>query len=369
MRINSINFITKICGTQTANKPSSTNYQTAPLKADTVSFCGRFDDRFPKHFLKEILSHGVIDPISGQIPIPTDTMKLPAHHALNVLRHRFTDMKPAHQVVFAILDEISKQSPRKNIQELLQAKRPKAEKRLGKIQRDTLDDLAFIASALPKDLKSEFVLLQQNTKDLIFNADKNPRKKFKRKNIISAYDDFALKLQDDKLRVAIMKKIRDLPTSENSLDAFIVKYSDRSPEEIGTTLYYKDFANLDHITPESQGGKIAIWTSYSSNANRGDISWSNLLDDNPQSAKNAQRCIDRYIQIQQKELRKQPETRNLLKEYIYALRNEFYLASEGKLALDISKLGKISDQMREREFLRFAEMGKMKEWTEVQNLD
>ena len=184
-------------------------------------------------------------------------------------------------------------------------------------------------------------------------------KKFKRKSAISEFDDFALSLSDDKVRLKIMNAIRQLPTSDNNTNAFIVKYSSRSPEEIGMKLYNKDFGTMEHIIPESSGGRIVIWECSEDNGARGNKPLNMQLSQKPEMFGYLQKHFDRLIQIYYEDAPTPylATQKNLLKEYIFTAKNEFAIASRQVLNIDISALGDIPAFMIIREIKRIRDMG------------
>ena len=244
------------------------------------------------------------------------------------------------------------------MKELLEMLRPKEVKRLIIEQNEVLNEIHLLRGYVPGNRVSELETLILNTKDILLQRN-NPTKRFKRKSAISLFDDFALTLHDDELRVKIMNTIRKMPTSENNPNAFIVKYSSRSPEEIGMKLYNKDFGTLEHIIPDSQGGRIVIWECCEDNGARGNRSIQEQILEHPEMPENFQKHIDRLINIYHGKptstyLRFQ---KDMQAEYILALKNEYAIASKGELNADISALGDIPPHIILNEIKRIKDMG------------
>ncbi len=325
---------------------------------DSVHFKARITDRFPKDFLKDILMFGLPCPICNKDMIPLELLNEPAHQALKLFHNNVSEMTPINQVIFANLKHFAPKHKNKNIAELLQVMFPKAERNLISEQREILDELNFFSREIKNTSKAkELRKLISNTFEIIFSSGKNNR--FKRKKVIESFDKFANTLYNEKQKKKIYTLIRELPTSENSVNAFVVKYAHRSPEEIGMKLHRKDFATLEHIIPDSRGGRLVIWECSEDNAERGNSPIWEQLKKHPEMTTNIQKHFDRLIEIYKLEFKAtQPPARQaLLKEYIFALKNEYAIASKGIINPDISKLGTIPAKMINREIIRIKEMG------------
>lgn len=327
--------------------------------ADTINFGAKFDERFSKTFLRELLNCGLPCPICGKNLVPLNKLNEPAVDALEIFAPHVDEMSSINRIIYNKLSELAPLHPQKNIQDLLKMLHKKAEKDLVREQVNVLNELFILTNDIPKNKIKELRELINETKNILFKNTKDKNRRFKRKSALSRFDDFALTLENDKTRVKLMSTIRALPTSENNKNAFIVKYTTRSPEEIGMKLYNKDFGTMEHITPESEGGKVVIWGCSEDNGERGNIPIPKQLAQKPQMKENLQKHINRLIEIYYDNsgspyLQTQKQ---LLKEYIFTLKNEYAIASKGRLNADISKLGEIPPDMIVREIQRIKQMG------------
>lgn len=329
------------------------------LNVDTVSFSAKITEKYPKEFLKELVQLGLPCPICNKEMIALEFMNRPAQESLMLLADKYDAMSPIGQVMYKQLRFLSKKHPTKNIQELLQTQFKKAEMKLIVEQREILDSLNFVSWQLPDKKGIELRALIGETFETIFKRESNPKKRFKRKKVIENFDAFANTLYDQKLKKKISKAIRELPTSDNSINAFVVKYASRAPEEIAMKLHREDFATLEHIIPESKGGRLVIWECSEDNAERGNSFILEQLNKHPEMPTSLQKHIDRLIDIHKVDFEFEPkEKRNLLKNYIFSLQNEFAIASKGVIKPDISQLGPIPPYMIEAEISRIKEMGR-----------
>ena len=69
-------------------------------------------------------------------------------------------------------------------------------------------------------------------------------------------------VNDLKTQISLVEDIKEtayfLPTSNTSKNAFVVKYSDRSHDEISKRLVRSSLQTIEHIHPESDGGENNI---------------------------------------------------------------------------------------------------------------
>ncbi len=328
---------------QTPVKAAPPPTDTFVKSIDTVNFSAKLDERFPKYFLKELLKFGLPCPVCNKDMIPLERLCEPALETLKFFTPHLDEMTPMNKLMYQKMSELAPLHPEKNIQELLGIMQPEAEKALIFEQREILDGLNFLSRDLPETKGKELRKLIGKTFEEIFNVDIDVDKRFKRKRTIAKFDKFAKSVKDKEIAEKIIHTIRQLPTSDVSPNAYIVKYATRDPENIGMKMFADDFGTLEHIIPESQGGSVVIWECSADNAARGAISIRNQHALNPNMAENLQTHINKLIDIHDNEWPnfKTPNAKSKLKEYIFALRNEFFIASNGKIDLDISGLKSI----------------------------
>lgn len=348
------------------NAQSQTPVKAAPpptdmftRNVDTVSFSAKLDERFSKKFLKELLILGLPCPVCRKNLIPLEVMSNPAVDSLKIFTPNLDKMSDINRQAYQKLAEIAPLYPEKNIQKLLQVMFPNAERNLILVQRDILDSLNFLSRELPDDKGINLRKIIGTTFEEIFQRQTDSEKRFKRKRTIQKFTKFSRSIEDKKLAGQITDSIQRLPTSTSSLDAFIVKYAYRDPENIGMKLYPDDFGTLEHIIPESQGGRIVIWECSADNSARGSISINNQHLLNPDMGENIQNSINRLINIHNTdEWRKltEPNAKAKLKEYIFAVRNDYLIASKGKICVDIEALGSIPLDVINTEIKRIREI-------------
>lgn len=166
---------------------------------------------------------------------------------------------PIESKIATELIQQSKQKPKMNAQELLESMLPWASKKLINKQQPILDKFPEIIDKLTEETKQTAL---ENLAD-IQERIKHPVSKhlFKKKTAVGTYVEL---LKEEKSKnannpntpflIKIVETLNTLPTSENNIDAFIVKYSRRSPREIGERLLEPSLSSVEHIEPDSSGG-------------------------------------------------------------------------------------------------------------------
>ncbi len=82
--------------------------------------------------------------------------------------------------------------------------------------------------------------------------------KFSNKAFSHDLYDVLKDLDDTKLRAKICKLAEELPTSETSIHAFILKHDEASSDTIGTNLLEPSVITVEHMKPSSEGGVDAL---------------------------------------------------------------------------------------------------------------
>lgn len=124
-----------------------------------------------------------------------------------------------------------------------------------------------------------------------------------------------------------------LPTSKNSINAFIVKYHDRSEKEIGERLLNQSVGNIEHIHANSLGGENEaanfMFTTTALNSERGNMPIQSFMKLHPNIPKHCQEYTDDIINAGNKGRLKDHEW------YPYLFKDT--LEEESGIVVDISK--------------------------------
>lgn len=124
---------------------------------------------------------------------------------------------------------------------------------------------------------------------------------FNRKTFIENIKNITDKLEDVKLAHRINQAAIKLPTSHDSLSAFVMKNLELSSDKIGYNMVSGSIGSIDHLIPFSKKGRncidnYAITTSYY-NSERAHRSIDTQLRKRPQAYTFCQQYIDRLIEL------------------------------------------------------------------------
>lgn len=179
------------------------------------------------------------------------------------------------------------------------------EDKMGKNKKPTSKELKsfyklanyFENSSLQKD--KDLDLLFQSTKARLLRIPFEA--KFKRKAFIHDLEKITNQLNDKKLAHKMIQTARELPTSKDSLSAFIVKEADRSAAQIGYDLLADSVGSADHLITAKAGGANDtynyILASRRYNSERAHSKLETVIEKNPEIRTYSQKQIDRLIEL------------------------------------------------------------------------
>lgn len=348
--------------------------------ANSVNFTGAvqktqelFEVKFPKSFFQKLIrEEDIPDAYTGITLIPNCRIPffkqmgifgINSSAAVSELRNFRGSMFPIEKEIFKLLEAQSKKHPDLNLQELLKLKYPQAEKTLITQQANILNKIHFIIRQLPQKEYQPARMLLIKSFDQIFEPNPIPERRFSRKNFLRELHK--IEINDEKIKKRVLEIAGKLPQSTNSINAFIVKYSQpyklrynnktgdytrikRDSVEIGTRLLEPSVGTVDHIHPQAayraenkarKNGdetakdlstyKVTVLTSKKINEEKGNIP----LDDFIKISKydipnNIQKHFDVLTHIAEKQAHngKIKEAAQLA-DYILVLKNEFELRS------------------------------------------
>lgn len=169
---------------------------------------------------------------------------------------------------------------------------------------------------------------------------------FERKSFIHELEKITRKLNNNEFAQKFDKISQKLPTSKENISAFIVKYSSENNTKIGTNLLLGGTCSVDHLVAKKNGGanKLANYglTSIITNSKKTNIPFDEWVRKHPQTGKNCQKYVDRFIELYKQGIFKKVSKGNkkLDKTYIEDFAKTIYKISpkEKRIILDISKL-------------------------------
>lgn len=162
---------------------------------------------------------------------------------------------------------------------------------------------------------------------------------FSRKSFIYDLLKIIKPLNNSKLEDKVLKIASRLPTSSNSLSAYILKLSAEPPEKIGYRILRPTTASVEHILPKSCGGaddmsNFGGATAYINSA-RKSIELDKWAIIHPEVRDNCQKYVNRLIELYHKGIFRK---HNISPRYIYDFKKTVEKQSKGIIKLDISQI-------------------------------
>lgn len=154
-------------------------------------------------------------------------------------------------------------------------------------------------------------------------------------DVVRTIEDYPDSNVQDKI-ISIAQK---LPTSQESLSAYILKISTEPSDKIGFRLIWPSLASIEHLLPRSCGGKdimanFGVATTRE-NSERKSIDFTEQLERRPNAPKNCQKYVNRLIELYHNGTF---ELLGINPKYVTDFANTIYTLSNKTLKLDTSKL-------------------------------
>lgn len=150
-------------------------------------------------------------------------------------------------------------------------------------------------------------------------------------------------IPDEQLKNQMIKSACKLPTSSQSLSAYILKITHEPSDKICSRLLWPSLASVEHLLPRSCGG-ADIMANYAGattreNSIRKSIDFMEQLKLRPDTPKYCQQYVDRLIDLYKQGIF---EKNKINPKYIIDFKNTIYKLSNKTVDLDISELYKSS---------------------------
>lgn len=162
---------------------------------------------------------------------------------------------------------------------------------------------------------------------------------FSRKSFIYDIAKLIEDLPDKNLQEKFITTAQKLPTSQESMSAYVLKISAESPEKIGHRILWPYLASVEHILPRSCGGKDIMdnfgGASTRANSNRKSVDFVTHLKQHPEIRENCQKYVDKLIELYHDGVFRKL---NITPKYVIDFKKTILTQSNGMLNLDISKL-------------------------------
>lgn len=241
--------------------------------------------------------------------------------------------QPVEAKMFEYFERFSKNNPHLTLPDCLRGLYDDALARLKIEEFKVLDEVDRLSNDMSPKTALDVRYKTTYCRDIIIANREDER--FKRKNLL-LYLDQMNPLEDEK---EAYEKMRDralyLPTSSTSENAFIVKYADRSQNEIAKRLLRASVATVEHIKPDHLGGKNAlsnfILVSAAMNSLRGHLSLAKFVE----RFSFIPACCQKYIEAIIADLNRGGILRGH-EAYPYQVKRNLYKESNGFINLDLT---------------------------------
>lgn len=161
---------------------------------------------------------------------------------------------------------------------------------------------------------------------------------FKRKSFIYDLAKIINDLPSKREQEKILNIAQKLPTSQESLSAYVLKAVNETPEKIGHRIMWPYLASVEHIFPRSCGGADSLsnfgGATTRTNSMRKNIDFVTQLRQHPEARENCQKYVDRLIELYHQGIFAK---HNINPKYIEDFKNTIAKQSRNSLILDISK--------------------------------
>lgn len=256
-----------------------------------------------------------------------------AEDSIILLSNYIKHMLPTEKSLFAVFKDFSKLNPDDNLQNCLQMMRENCLNKLKLEEFEVLD----VVDSLSKKLSTQTALkLRAKTtkcRQIIISDSK--RDTFKRRTFLDSLEEIIPKQNEKEIFNNIKNKALFLPTSESSINAFVVKYSKRKQTEIVRRIFIASTGSIEHITPASLGGLNTIGnfllTTASGNRYRENMRLVEYIKRHPKIPKYMQMYTDDIINEIHSGGLKGNET------YPYKIKEKLMKESEGRIMISLSK--------------------------------
>lgn len=216
---------------------------------------------------------------------------------VHVLQKYKKNMQPIELKIFERIEAASQSAVRKTLPQLLNMWYDESLINLKLEEFRIIDTIDALSQQLSPE--TELKIREKTTKCRQSLVDGSAEAPFKRKSIIASIAEIQPKTGEEEVLDNLKNYSFKLPSSSTSENAFIVKYADRSHEEIAKRLIRLSVGTVEHIKPDSLGGENDIsnfmLVSAQANSLRGNMPLSDFIKRFPQVLKNVQIYIEDII--------------------------------------------------------------------------
>lgn len=250
-----------------------------------------------------------------------------------ILLSRYTgNFLPTEKSLYAVFKDFSLLNPDDNLQNCLQMIRENCLTKLKLEEFEVLDDVDMLSRKLSTQTALKLRAKTTKCRQIIITDSK--RDTFKRKIFLDSLGEIVPNENEREIFNDIKNKALFLPTSESSINAFVVKYSKRKQTEIVRRLFIASTGSIEHITPASLGGLNTIGnfilTSASGNRYRENMRLVEYIKRFPK--------IPTYMQMYTDDIINEIHNGGLRgnETYPYKIKEKLMKESEGRIMISLS---------------------------------
>lgn len=259
--------------------------------------------------------------------------KLTVKQTIKPLKKYRNNMQVVERAIYDMFVDVEKYCPRKNFSDILKQWYQKALVRLKLEEFLVLDEIDKMSMNLEPE--TTLAIRGETTHCRQVILDNNPMNTFKRKTVIDSIDRIEPLPGEEEELNKLKKLVNYLPSSNTSINAFVVKYANRRHDEISKRLIRASVQSIEHIHPDSLGGENVLsnfmLASSSANSLRGNMPLPQFIEMYPQIPLNSQLYINDIISVIHNEGLKGHQ------KYPYDVRLTLLKESDGLINLDLSK--------------------------------
>lgn len=280
----------------------------------------------------------------GKVVIPENVFEkpllknynIPATEVLKVLKKYETQMQKPEREVFRRLEKMSKKYPDLTLSQLFNKKRYYHLANTEIKQLQVLSKIENTDFNISKESQIKLNNALKNTRKIMFLEERKIQEK--RRRMIKEFVDLQDSCPEKEEMKKILSIIQELPSSNNDMDSFFVKYAYLDSEALAFKLLERSKASIEHVKASTDNGEDHnsnyIVMCRRCNNKRGSNSYTTFIKENPEIIKNSQKYINRIIEY----LNKKPIFG--FENYPYQIKEQLYEETNKLINLDISKYKK-----------------------------
>ncbi|MBQ6516109.1 hypothetical protein IJI31_02905 [bacterium] len=242
-------------------------------------------------------------------------------------------MLPTEKSMFAMFRDFAALNEKDSLQNCLAMIKNNCVTKLKLEEFEVLDSVDHLTRKLSPQTALEIRAKTTKCRQIILSDSK--RDTFKRKTFLASLEQIIPKKNEREIFNDIKNKALFLPTSESSINAFVVKYSSRKQTEIARRLFIASTGSIEHIVPASMGGLNTIGnfllTTASGNRYRENMPLVEYIKRFPKIPEYMQKYTDDIVNEIHNGGLQGNET------YPYKIKKRLMEVSEGRIMISLSK--------------------------------